>query len=132
MNANKVLLDAPCSCDGVIPVDPSRKMSRTIEAIRFCSTIQKKLLAAAIECLQPGGEIVYSTCSTAPEENEFIIADAINDFDVEVIDTGLGFGDEGFREAFGVELPSELRLARRFYPHRHGVEGFFLCKLKKR
>jgi NOL1/NOP2/sun family putative RNA methylase len=132
LNVDKVLLDAPCSCDGVIPVDPSRKMSRTIEDIRFCSTIQKKLLSAAITCAQPGGEIVYSTCSTAPEENEYIIADAVREFNVEILDTGLTFGDEGFREAFGVKLPDELRLARRFYPHKHGVEGFFLCKLKKR
>jgi NOL1/NOP2/sun family putative RNA methylase len=132
LKVDKVLLDAPCSCDGVIPVDPSRKTSRTIEDIRFCSTIQRKLLAAAIGCLQPRGEIVYSTCSTAPEENEFIIADALREFDIEVIDTGLGFGDEGFREAFGVRLPDDLRLARRLYPHKHGVEGFFLCKLRKR
>jgi NOL1/NOP2/sun family putative RNA methylase len=132
LTANKILLDAPCSCDGVIPVDPSRKKSRTIEDIRFCSSIQRKLLVATIECLEPNGEMVYSTCSTAPEENEFIIAEAVREFNVEVTDTGLNFGDEGFREAFGVELPTEMRLARRFYPHKHGVEGFFLCKLRKR
>jgi ribosomal RNA methyltransferase Nop2 len=76
--------------------------------------------------------MVYSTCSTAPEEDEFIIADAIRQLNVEIVDTALGFGDEGFRKAFGVTLPEELRLARRFYPHKHGVEGFFLSKLKKR
>ncbi|WXG42810.1 MAG: RsmB/NOP family class I SAM-dependent RNA methyltransferase [Promethearchaeati archaeon SRVP18_Atabeyarchaeia-1] len=132
LTINKILLDAPCSCDGVIPVDPSRKKSRTIEDIKFCSMIQRKLVVSAIRSLQPKGEMVYSTCSTAPEENEFIIADAIREFDVEVMDTGLDFGDEGLREAFGVKLPDELRLARRFYPHKHGVEGFFLCKLRKR
>jgi NOL1/NOP2/sun family putative RNA methylase len=132
LNVDKVLLDAPCSCDGVISFDHSRKMSRTMDDIKFCSTIQNKLLAAAIECLQPGGEIVYSTCSTSPEENEFIIADAVHQFNVEVVDTALGFGDEGFHEAFGVKLPEELHLARRFYPHKHGIEGFFLCKLRKR
>jgi NOL1/NOP2/sun family putative RNA methylase len=129
---DRILLDAPCSCDGVIPVDPSRKKSRTIEDIKFCSLIQRKLVAAALKCLASNGEMVYSTCSTAPEEDEFIIADAIHEFGVEVIDTGLDFGDEGFREAFGVKLPEELRLAKRLYPHKHGVEGFFLCKLRKR
>jgi 16S rRNA C967 or C1407 C5-methylase (RsmB/RsmF family) len=132
LTANKILLDAPCSCDGVIPFDPSRKKSRAMDDIRFCSTIQRKLIAAAIQCLGPNGELVYSTCSTAPEENEYVIADAMREFDVEVMDTGLNFGDEGLREAFGVRLPDELHLARRLYPHKHGVEGFFLCKLRKR
>ncbi|WXG45452.1 MAG: RsmB/NOP family class I SAM-dependent RNA methyltransferase [Candidatus Atabeyarchaeum deiterrae] len=129
---DKILLDAPCSCDGVIPFDPSRKKSRGLEDIMFCSSIQKRLIMAAVECLAPGGEIVYSTCSTAPEENEHIIAEAIERFEVEVLDLDLGFGDEGLREAFGMRFPDELRLARRFYPHRHGTEGFFVCKLRKR
>jgi NOL1/NOP2/sun family putative RNA methylase len=129
--ANKILIDAPCSCDGVIPFDPSRKKSRGIEDIKFCSAIQRKLLTAAIECLADDGVLVYSTCSTAPEENESIIAAAIEEFGVKVVDSGLGFGDEGFTEALGMKFPVELRLARRLYPHRHGTEGFFVCKLRK-
>nr|MDO8099312.1 RsmB/NOP family class I SAM-dependent RNA methyltransferase [Candidatus Njordarchaeota archaeon] len=130
--ADRILIDAPCSCDGVIPFDPSRKKSRGMEDIEFCSSIQKKLVAAAIQCLASEGELVYSTCSTAPEENERIIAEAIEKFDVQVVDTGLQFGDEGFREALGVRYPDELRLARRLYPHKNGTEGFFICKLRKR
>nr|MDO8133230.1 RsmB/NOP family class I SAM-dependent RNA methyltransferase [Candidatus Njordarchaeum guaymaensis] len=132
VTADRILIDAPCSCDGVIPFDPSRKKSRGMEDIEFCSSIQKKLVTAAIQCLAPEGELVYSTCSTAPEENERIIAEAIEKFDVQVIDTGLHFGDEGFREALGVRYPDELRLARRLYPHKNGTEGFFICKLRRR
>lgn len=129
--ANKILIDAPCTCDGVIPFDPSRKKSRGMEDIKFCSTIQRKLLTAAIECLVDDGVLVYSTCSTAPEENESVIAEAIEKSDVKVVDTGLTIGDEGFTEAFGTKFPDELRLARRLYPHKHGTEGFFVCKLMK-
>jgi NOL1/NOP2/sun family putative RNA methylase len=129
--ADKILIDAPCTCDGVIPLDPSRKKSRGIEDIRFCSSIQRKLLTAGIECLAKEGVLVYSTCSTAPEENENVIAEALGKTDVRVVDTGLTFGDEGFTEAFGLTFPDELRLARRLYPHKHGTEGFFVCKLKK-
>jgi NOL1/NOP2/sun family putative RNA methylase len=132
VTADKILLDAPCSCDGVIPFDPSRKRSRGLDDIQFCSSIQRKLIAAAIECLAPEGELTYSTCSTAPEENECVIAEAIEKLEVKVVDTGLTFGDEGFREAFDMKFPDELRLARRLYPHKHGTEGFFLCKLKKK
>jgi 16S rRNA C967 or C1407 C5-methylase (RsmB/RsmF family) len=131
MVANKILVDAPCTCDGVIPLDPSRKKSRGMEDIKFCSTIQTKLLTAAIECLADDGVLVYSTCSTAPEENESVIAEAIEKFNVRVMDTGLAFGDEGFTEAFSMKFPDELRLARRLYPHKHGTEGFFVCKLRK-
>jgi NOL1/NOP2/sun family putative RNA methylase len=129
--ANKILIDAPCTCDGVIPFDPSRKESRGMEDIKFCSAIQRKLLNAGIECLAEDGVLVYSTCSTAPEENESVIAGAMEKFDIKVVDTGMNFGDEGFTEAFGVRFPDELRLARRLYPHKHGTEGFFVCKLKR-
>jgi NOL1/NOP2/sun family putative RNA methylase len=132
ITADRILIDAPCSCDGVIPFDPSRKKSRGMEDIEFCSSIQRKLVTAAIQCLPPEGELVYSTCSTAPEENEQIMAEAIEKFDIKVVDTGLNFGDEGFVEVLGVKYPDELRLARRLYPHKHGTEGFFICKLRKR
>jgi NOL1/NOP2/sun family putative RNA methylase len=132
VTSDRILIDAPCSCDGVIPFDPSRKKSRGIEDIEFCSSIQRKLVAAATQCLPSGGELVYSTCSTAPEENERIVAETIEKFDVKVVDTGLRFGDEGFREALGIRYPDEVRLARRLYPHKHGTEGFFICKLRKR
>jgi NOL1/NOP2/sun family putative RNA methylase len=130
--ANKILIDAPCTCDGVIPFDPSRKRSRWMEDIKFCSAIQTKLLAAAIKCLADDGVLVYSTCSTAPEENENVITEAIEKFNMKVVDTGLPFGDEGFTEAFKMKFPDELRQARRLYPHKHGTEGFFLCKMKKK
>jgi NOL1/NOP2/sun family putative RNA methylase len=132
VTADRILIDAPCSCDGVIPFDPSRKKSRGMEDIEFCSSIQRKLVTAAIQCLVPEGELIYSTCSTAPEENERVIAEAIEKYDVQVVDTSLRFGDEGFREVLGVRYPDELRLARRLYPHKHGTEGFFICKLRKR
>ena len=62
---DKILLDAPCSGEGLIPLDPARKTSKSMADIRFCATREDELLDAAVEKLSPGGTIVYSTCSIA-------------------------------------------------------------------
>ncbi|MHA1595358.1 MAG: NOL1/NOP2/sun family putative RNA methylase [Candidatus Baldrarchaeia archaeon] len=129
LKANKILLDAPCSGEGLIPIDKSRKKSRTLEDIKYCSKLQEELLRSAIKCLEEGGEIVYSTCSIAPEENEFVIDKMLKEFPLKVVRIDLD-GDPGFTEAFGMKLDKSLRHARRLYPHKHLTEGFFICKLR--
>ena len=128
---SKILLDARCSGSGLIPSDPTRKMSRGYEDIIFCSGTQLKLITAAINALEPGGELVYSTCSIEPEENEYIIDAVLNQFGVKLIDLGLTIGEPGIVDAFGKTLAPDLKQARRFYPYLHKTEGFFVCKLKK-
>lgn len=130
-NISKILLDAPCTGSGLIPIDPTRKRSRELKDITFCSSIQMKLLKAAVENLESGGEIVYSTCSIEPEENEFVIDAILSEMPVEIVETNLNFGEPGFTNVFGRELSSELNKAKRFYPFLHNIEGFFICKLRK-
>ena len=128
---SKILLDAPCTGSGLIPVDPSRKTSRSFEDIKFCSNIQMKLITAAVEALERGGELVYSTCSIEPEENEYIINSALQQFRLEVVDLNIDYGEPGLINVFSLELSPELKKARRIYPYLHKTEGFFVCKLKK-
>ena len=130
-NISKILLDAPCSGSGLIPVDPTRKTSRSFEDIKFCSLMQMKLIKSAINCLERGGELVYSTCSIEPEENEYIINAVLSQFDVELVDLDINSGNPGFTKIFGDELSADLKKARRFYPYLHETEGFFICKLRK-
>ena len=66
-------MDAPCSCEGIIAKDQTRKKSRVFKDIEICSIKQKTLIKSAIKVLKPGGIMVYCTCSFAPEENEMII-----------------------------------------------------------
>jgi NOL1/NOP2/sun family putative RNA methylase len=66
---DRVLLDAPCSCEGVIMRDKSRKTSHTTHDIEHCVSYQTALIEAAVKVVRPGGLLVYSTCSFAPEEN---------------------------------------------------------------
>ena len=130
-NISKILLDAPCSGSGLIPSDPTRKTSRSYEDIEFCSLIQMKLIKSAINCLEKGGELVYSTCSIEPEENEYIIEEVLKQFKVELVDLDFNFGVPGLINIFGRNLTPDLKKARRFYPYLHKTEGFFICKLKK-
>ncbi len=129
---DRILLDAPCSGEGLIPIDPSRKTSKKMPDIRFCATVEDELLDAAVDVLAPGGTMVYATCSIAPEENEYIV-DAIlgRHPEMRVASIDQEFGSPGYTNPYGIEMNNSLSLARRFLPHRHGTEGFFICKLVK-
>lgn len=131
IQADAVLLDAPCTGEGLIPVDRSRKQSRSAEDITILAKVQQKLILAASQLLRVGGILVYSTCSFAPEENEEIIDFAIRQCPVRIVDTELPVGDPGLIEAFDRQFDNSLHRARRFYPYKHQMEGFFICKMEK-
>ena len=77
--------------------------------------------------------MVYSTCSIAPEENEYIVDDILKRHpEIEVVRIPMEFGSSGYSEPYGVQLNKSLALARRFLPHLHGTEGFFICKMMKK
>jgi NOL1/NOP2/sun family putative RNA methylase len=127
---DRVLLDAPCSCEGVIAKDPSRKTSHSPEDVDFCAARQRELLRVAVQAARPGGIIVYSTCSFAPEENEAIVDMAVRELGVTV--EPLPHGSSGM-ESFG-DLKFDRSAAnntRRFYPHLHDTTGFFVARLRK-
>lgn len=128
VKADKTLLDAPCTGEGVIAKDRTRKISRGIEDIRYCSGLQEELIDAACACLKPGGILVYSTCSFAPEENECNVDYAIKKYGMKV--EPLPYGEPGF-ETFGdLRFDPQVKNARRLYPHMHGTSGFFVARLK--
>jgi len=129
----KTLLDAPCSAEGLIQIDKTRKIKTSLDDLLRFRELQLKLLNSAIDATRGGGYILYTTCSIAPEEDELVVADIIekrDDVKLISIPDIVGF-KEGLTEYFNIELPSELRLCARTYPHVHNMEGFFLCLLKK-
>jgi len=125
---DRILLDAPCTCEGVIPKDARRKTSRRPEDIEFCSTEQTKLVDTAVNLVKPGGTLIYATCSFAPEENELIVDHILQKYDVATV--SIPYGSEGLTQFGDLKLDSKVRNTRRFYPHIHSTLGFYIAKVK--
>ncbi len=131
IKANKILLDAPCTGEGLIRQDKKRKKSKTLNDINKLSRIQKKILTAGLEVLKPGGKLLYSTCSIGPEENELVVNEVLKEkASYEIIEIEQKFGVEGLTKVFDMELNPKLKLSQRIYPHLHDTIGFFLCLIE--
>jgi NOL1/NOP2/sun family putative RNA methylase len=132
IKTNKILLDAPCTGEGLIRQDPRRKKSRNIKDIKRMASIQRKLLKAGLNALQSEGLLLYCTCSVAPEENELVVNDVLNElnnFAIQKITEN--YGVNGFTEVLGMDLNEDLKLSQRLYPHIHDTIGFYYCLIKK-
>lgn len=118
---DKVLVDAPCSGEGMIRRDPKALEEWSVEHTISCATRQLKILDSAKKALRPGGILVYSTCTFSYEENEGVIEAFLKaNPDFELLDCNEPFG----RETLGGK-------ARRIYP-MDGGEGHFAAKLRKK
>jgi NOL1/NOP2/sun family putative RNA methylase len=128
VKADKILLDAPCTGEGVIAKDRTRKTSRGEADIEYCSGLQEELIDAAHACLKPGGVLVYSTCSFAPEENERIVDYMIKKYGMKV--EPVPYGEPGIESFGSLKFDLQVKNSRRLYPHIHGTSGFFVARLK--
>merc|ERR1711865_1122599 len=131
---DRILLDAPCSGTGVIAKDHGAKQKLESE-IKKCSHLQRELLLAAVDSIDvnsaTGGYVVYSTCSMLVEENEAVLDYVLKNRCVKLVETGLEFGVKGRTKYKDKRFHPSVELSRRFYPHVHNMDGFFMSKLKK-
>lgn len=125
---DRVLLDAPCSCEGVIIKDKTRKTSHTAQDVEYCVSNQMELIEAAIKVVRPGGLLVYSTCSFAPEENENIVNSTLDRFDVKI--EPVLYGIEGLTNFGDIRFHDDMKNTKRLYPHIHNTLGFYIARLR--
>lgn len=138
---DSILVDAPCSGEGILRA-PGVAAPRRPGAGRFIesdprgrdkrSSLQKQLLEKASKLLKPGGSLVYSTCTYAPEENEAVVDHVITTSGLRVAATGIdGPFEPGITCWGGRKFHESLARTVRIYPHRLNSVGFFIARLKK-
>jgi tRNA (cytosine49-C5)-methyltransferase len=132
---DKILLDAPCSGTGTI-----RKSLKTVSIwnpamITKLAKQQQKLISNAFRNLKPGGEMVYSTCSLEPEENEGVIDYLLHQFpDADILPVKLAGlkTSPPIQEFNNKKYDSRVSRSLRIWPQDNDTEGFFVAKLRKK
>lgn len=118
-----ILLDAPCSGEGMFRKDPHAHAQWNTGLVQQCATVQQSLVEDAWTALAPGGVIIYSTCTWEPSENEARIEQLIA-LGAEVIPLEPPAGS-------GVVSTGAPVHGFRCYPHRVKGEGFFIACVRK-
>lgn len=116
-----IVLDAPCSGEGMFRKDPDAIQYWSAAYPAQCASLQREILQSAMDMLAPNGQLVYSTCTWAPEENEEIVAWLLEQYPLELVAIPK---INGMVE--GIDFPETARM----YPHRFKGEGQFVAKFR--
>ncbi len=131
-----VLLDAPCSMQSLVSLDSHPMRPITEREEKALAQRQTALLCSALKALKPGGQIVYSTCTLSPDEDEAVVDTVLRMFPgkIRVSDAAerIPWPAPGLTSANGVTFDPSLQGAVRLWPHRYETAGFFACLLEKR
>ncbi len=138
---DKILVDAPCSGEGMFRKNEDAKEEWSPENVQLCADRQDGILDCAADMLRPGGRIVYSTCTFAPAENEGSISRFLSrheDFSVVKVEVPEGFAAgnpvwacQGSGGQINSNGQAELSYTLRIWPHRVNGEGHYLAVLQK-
>lgn len=128
---DKILLDVPCSGEGTIRSSPKTLLMWNIKMIEKLGRLQKKIASSAVELLRKNGEMVYSTCTHAPEENESAVSFLVERFNMQVEKISLPVKCRpGLEEWEGQKFQEGTENSCRVYPQDNNTEGFFVAKLR--
>ena len=142
-NYSRILLDAPCSGEGMVNKHKKMFSSWSEARIKILSKKQKKLIKSAFELLSEptfgkrqisGGALVYSTCTFAPEENEEVVDFLLKKFKnakLEKIEIQNLSCANGLSNWNGKQYSEEVSKCLRIYPYHNNTGGFFVAKIKK-
>ena len=128
---DKIIIDAPCSGEGMFRKEPDIIKSWGKSMTKFCIEQQADILENASYMLKSGGSILYSTCTFSPEENEKTINDFLNkNSDFELINIAENYGFDSGKPETVENGREELKYCARLFPHKIKGEGHFLALLK--
>lgn len=129
---DKILIDAPCSGEGMFRKEPSMVKSWEEHGVEFFEKLQKGIIDSGVKLLKPGGKILYSTCTFSPEEDEGSMKYLLSqneDFSIERPEKVWHEFAPGHPE--WVDGPEELEKCIRLWPHKLQGEGHFISLLSK-
>lgn len=130
---DKILVDAPCSGEGMFRKNETACEEWSPENVRQCAKRQDEILERAAKMLKPGGRLVYSTCTFAPEENEGSISRFLERFsEFEIVSVskaeGMTGGNPNWYDGAAAHIEDTIRL----FPHKLKGEGHYLAVLQKK
>jgi NOL1/NOP2/sun family putative RNA methylase len=132
---DKILVDAPCSCEGTLRKNNTRNMQFTQSNSEHIAETQIALMKKAYRLLRPGGLLVYSTCTFAPEENEAVVDTLIKYSKEKMKCIPITLGNFNYNPGLdqwqGRNYHSSLRYAWRIWPELNNTGGFFVALLRK-
>jgi 16S rRNA (cytosine967-C5)-methyltransferase len=124
----RLLVDAPCSGTGVLRRNPEARARLTPQAVARLAVLQRQIIERCLPLLEPGGRLVFATCSLLRAEGEDLL-DAVEAEHPELEPVNLAeIYDRAYVERFVRSAPHRLRLL----PHRHDTDGFFVACLRRR
>jgi NOL1/NOP2/sun family putative RNA methylase len=126
-----VLVDVPCSGEGTFRIDGGSYRPERPGRLRALPRTQLALLLKALRIVRPGGTVLYSTCTWAPEENEAVVAAALSRVEAELLPLPDELpGQPGITFWGGTEWPDELTRTMRFWPQHTDSWGFYCAHLR--
>lgn len=135
---DKILIDAPCSGEGMFRKDPAIMKSWVRKGPQEFAAIQREIVTTAVQMLKPGGMMLYSTCTFAPEENEGTILHLLKEcadmevYEIEYMFEGFGHGMPGWLSEDVSGYEKQLERCIRIWPHKMNGEGHFIALLHKK
>jgi len=132
---DRIIADVPCSCEGTVRKSSQRSAQALCETRERLTSRQVAILDKAVRLCRPGGRIVYSTCTFAPEENEQVVDTLLRRYpdDLRLLPVSLpGLQlSSGLTEWQGQRFLPALANAARLWPHHNNTGGFFIALLEK-
>lgn len=119
---DKIILDAPCSGEGMFRKSDQAIETWSIDKVNECAFIQRQLIDAAMILLKPGGQLIYSTCTYNMIENEQQIQYLLEHYDCSLIP---------LEKSHGMQPGIDMEEAVRLYPHHYQGEGHFIALIQK-